>query len=87
MLERAILEKKGIGYIATARSLFRHWIEQRERSIQRLGIVNRGSVRHRHCPVLVISCEAEQLHTSALEFGQSRLHPPQSPVYLIVNVC
>lgn len=87
MLERAILEKKSIGYIATARSLFGHWIEQRERSIQRLEIVNRDGVRHHHCPVLGISCEVEQLHISALEFGQSRLHPPQSPVYLILNVC
>lgn len=26
MLERAILEKKGIGHIATARGLFGHWI-------------------------------------------------------------
>ena len=75
MLERATLEKKSIGYIATARSLFGHWIEQRERSIQRLEIVNKDGVGHYHCPVLVISCEAEQFH-SALEFGQSRLHPP-----------
>lgn len=71
MLEKAILEKKSIRYIAAARSLFGHWIEQRKRSIQRLEVVNRDGVRHHHCPVLVISCEAEQLHTSALEFGQS----------------
>lgn len=63
MLERAILEKKSIGYAITARSLFGHWIEQRKRSIQRLEIVNRDGVGHHHCPVLVISCEAEQLHT------------------------
>lgn len=63
MLERAILEKKSIRYIATARSLFGYWIERRERSIQRLEMVNRDGVGHRHCPVWVISCEAEQLHT------------------------
>ena len=68
MSERAILEKKGIGYIAIARSLFGHWIEQRERSIQRLEIVNRDGVGHHHCPVLAVSYEAEQSHTSALEF-------------------
>ena len=85
MLERATLENKSIGYIATARSLFGHWIEQRERSMQRREMVNRDGVGHHYCPVLAISCEAEQLHTPLWNLD-SRLHPPQSPVYLIVNV-
>ena len=63
-IARKMRERRASGDVGEEK----HWIEQRERSIQRLEIVNRDGVRHHHCPVLVISYEAEQLHTSALEF-------------------